>query len=190
MNKKNFIPLLALLFLAGCANPPATQTFSTNLPDQIFIPNGSKPATVIKDLGPVDSNFVMGTMIMNLIQTPERKAAFEQRLMQQQNDGKWLVKGEFEEKYGVPKEQTQKFTEWLQHYGFTNIQVMGLAIDFRGTAGQLDKSFHTQIHHYLLDNGSECVNNVTNPQIPSEFSSFVSGFVSLGNCNPIQALGK
>jgi subtilase family serine protease len=51
-------------------------------------------------------------------------------------------------------------------------------IIFSGTAGQVAETFHTEIHHYLVD-GVEHVANAQNPQIPAALRGMVGGVISL-----------
>jgi subtilase family serine protease len=53
-----------------------------------------------------------------------------------------------------------------------------MVIDFSGTAGQVQRAFHTEIHH-LDVKGEKHIANISNPQIPAALGSLVVGIVSL-----------
>ena len=58
------------------------------------------------------------------------------------------------------------------------ITVNNRQIIFSGNAGQVEDTFHTQIHHYLVG-GVSHIANTQDPQIPSAMAGVVGGIVSL-----------
>ena len=56
-------------------------------------------------------------------------------------------------------------------------------IDFSGNAGQVDETFHTEIHH-LDVRGKMHIANMSNPQIPAALAPAVVGVVSLNDFRP------
>ena len=58
-----------------------------------------------------------------------------------------------------------------------------MVIDFSGTAGQVRRAFHTEIHH-LDVKGEKHIANISNPQIPAALGSLVVGIVSLHDFSP------
>jgi hypothetical protein len=76
-------------------------------------------------------------------------------------------------------------TDWLESQGFkvNLVHPNQMVIDFTGSAGQIRQAFHTEIHH-LLVNGQAHIANMSDPQIPAELASTVSGVVSLNDFRP------
>ncbi len=62
---------------------------------------------------------------------------------------------QFAQNYGVAQEDVSTVTAWLQSHGFTvnGVQASGLTIDFSGSAAQVRKAFHTDIHHLSVNGG-------------------------------------
>ena len=71
-------------------------------------------------------------------------------------------------------------TEWLAAQGFTVNLVYPnqVLVDFTGTAGQVRRALHTEIHH-LSVNGRSHIANMSDPLIPAALASTVAGVVSL-----------
>ena len=71
---------------------------------------------------------------------------------------------------------------WLTEHGFTvnEIAVNHRQIAFSGNAGQVEDTFHTQIHRFLVG-GENHIANTQDPQIPSAMAGVVSGILSLHN---------
>ena len=61
----------------------------------------------------------------------------------------------------------QTVTDWLTRQGFQISKVSSgrTVIEFNGTAGQVRKSFQTEIHRFTV-NGEEHFANVSDPAIP------------------------
>ena len=126
--------------------------------------------------------------IMLLLRSgPERYAAFETLLAQQQdrsspNYHKWLTPDEFGQQFGANESDIQTITSWLQSHGFTIDKVSRgrTLIMFSGTASNVQDAFHTEIHKYFV-NGEEHWANASDPQIPAALAPAVVGPVSLHN---------
>jgi subtilase family serine protease len=58
-----------------------------------------------------------------------------------------------------------------------------MVIDFSGSAGQVQRAFHTSIHN-LDVNGARHIANVTDPQIPAALAPAVAGVVSMHDFMP------
>ncbi len=97
----------------------------------------------------------------------------------------WLTPQDFGARFGPASSDIEHVTRWLTENGFSINQVPagGLFVDFSGTAGQLAKAFHTEIHHYRVD-GQDHYANVGDPYIPAELARVVSGFRALNDFHP------
>ena len=109
-------------------------------------------------------------------------------LMERQQDPQspdfhhWLSPEEFGRQFGPSDQDIQAITQWLTTNGF---KVAGAnkgrtVVDFSGTAGQVERAFHTSIHRYQV-NGEAHWANASDPQIPAALAPVVGGVASLHN---------
>jgi subtilase family serine protease len=152
--------------------------------------NTRPEATAANDRGAVSPDFALDHMLLQLKRSPESEAALKQYIDELQTPGspnfhKWLTPDQFAQNYGVAPEDVSTVTAWLQSQGFTvnGVQASGLMVDFSGTAAQVRKAFHTDIHH-LSVNGVTHFANMSNPQIPAALASALVGVVSLHDFHP------
>jgi hypothetical protein len=142
------------------------------------------------DRGPVDDDVLLEHMLLQLRRPAEKDEDLQEFLGGLQNPGspnyhRWISAREFGEKFGPSDRDLDKITNWLEAHRFT-INVVypsGMVIDFTGTAGQVRKAFHTEIHH-LEVNGKKHLANTSNPQVPAALAPVVVGIVSLHNFSP------
>ncbi|HWC98528.1 MAG TPA: protease pro-enzyme activation domain-containing protein [Candidatus Sulfopaludibacter sp.] len=92
------------------------------------------------------------------------------------NFHKWLTPEQFGDRFGLTPSDLAKITDWLKAEGF---QVHDIArgrhwVTFSGTAGQVNRSFHTEIHRYLVY-GEMHFANATPPSIPEALAGVVTG---------------
>ena len=152
--------------------------------------NTRSEANAANDRGRVDDGFAMNHMLLQLQRSPEQEQALE-RLIDSMHDRtapdyqKWLTASEFGQQFGLAPEDLKAITGWLESYGFTVNLVYpnGMLIDFSGTAGQVRKAFHTEIHE-LSVNGRQHIANMSDPQIPAALAPAVAGVVSLHDFMP------
>lgn len=78
-----------------------------------------------------------------------------------------------------------KVTAWLQSEGFevNNISRSRTRISFSGTAAQIETSFRTQLHHYLV-NGELHFANATDLSVPAALGSTVLAIGNLSDLRP------
>jgi hypothetical protein len=69
--------------------------------------------------------------------------------------GQTLTPAEFIESFGLAQSDVAKLQSWLEEKGFQKVKVHGDVIAFRGTVGQAESAFATEIHNYTLANGTE-----------------------------------
>jgi subtilase family serine protease len=152
--------------------------------------NTRPEATAANDRGPVADDFELGHMLLHLKRSPENEAALVQLIADQQDPGspryhQWLTPDQFAQNYGASSQDVQTVTAWLEGHGFTvnGVQNSGLFIDFSGTAAQVRRAYHTEIHN-LNVNGEAHFANMTDPMIPEALLPAVEGVVSLHNFFP------
>ena len=81
----------------------------------------------------------------------------------------WLTPEEFGAAYGPADAEVGKVTDWLKGQGFTvnSVPAGRLFVDFSGTAGQIARAFHTEIHRYHVQ-GKDHYANAGDPSLPAE----------------------
>ena len=143
------------------------------------------------DRGSVAPGMAMSRMVLVLKRSDEQEAALQSFMAEQQNPKSpdfhhWLSAAEFGATFGISDQDLAKVTGWLQGEGFsvdTISQGRG-TIEFSGTASQVQRSFQTEIHRYVV-NGVEHTANDRNPQIPSALAPVIHGIASLHTFYPV-----
>lgn len=145
------------------------------------------------DRGAAPFNLPMQRMQLVLKRGPEREAALEALMAQQQdksspNYHKWLTPAEFGADFGPSDQDIQTITSWLQSHGFQvgDVSKGRNLIEFSGTADQVQQAFHTPIHSFVV-NGVQHWANVNDPSIPTALTPVVAGVSSLHNFFPRRA---
>jgi hypothetical protein len=151
------------------------------------------------DRGALPATQPITRMHVLLQRSAEQEAAL-QTLMAQQLDPKspnyhaWLTPQQFGEQFGPADSDIQAVKDWLSSQGFADIKVNNgkTLIEFRGTAGQVQSAFHTEVHR-LSVRGEEHFANMEEPKIPQALAPVVSGVIGLHNFHPqplLRRLGK
>ena len=137
------------------------------------------------DKGAVPDNFPLEHMLLLLKRSPEQEQELRQLIDELHDPNSphyqhWLTPEEVGRQFGPAQQDVSTVAAWLQSHGFrvNAVYPNGLAIDVSGTGGQVRDTFHTQIHHYLVD-GAEHIANAGDPQIPAALAPVVSGFSAL-----------
>ena len=152
--------------------------------------NKRAEAKADNDRGIVPNDFQMDHMLLQLRRAPEQEEALklfidELHDSQSPNFQQWLNAEEFGSRFGLAQQDLGIVTHWLESYGF-RINVVypsRILIDFSGSAGQVFRAFHTEIHR-LQVNGADHVANMSEPQIPSAIAPAIVGIVSLHDFRP------
>jgi Pro-kumamolisin, activation domain len=107
------------------------------------------------DRGVAPSGLPMRRMLLVLKRSDEQERSLKALLADQQATGSpqfhhWLTPEQFGRQFGPSDGDIEKVTAWLNAHGF---QVAGVAkgrtaIEFSGTAGQVQEAFKTAIHSY------------------------------------------
>jgi Pro-kumamolisin, activation domain/Bacterial Ig-like domain (group 3) len=167
---------------------PARITQAIDETQLVTLKGNVHPLTrVAYDQGLLDDGTPIGRMLMLLQRSPAQEAALRQLLDDQltknsPNYHAWLTPEQYGAQYGPADADIQTVTQWLSSKGFQNIKVGAgrTVIEFSGNAGEVRNTFHTEIHH-LLVNGEARVANMSDPQIPAALAPVVAGVVSLNN---------
>jgi subtilase family serine protease len=180
--------ILILLVSAVWAQTPERVTAAIDSSESVALSGGVSPKVRSSvDEGAVDPLFKLSNIRMSFKQTPEQQAALKQLLAAQQdpsspNYHQWLTPEEFGDRFGLNQSDIARISRWLELEGFSIIEVARGRnwISFSGTAGQVQHTFHTQIHH-VTRGGEEFFANVTEASIPKALEGVVSGFLGLDN---------
>lgn len=192
------IAMLALLF--GSAAGAVAQTSKTAVAprDLITRPIDDAQRTVLRgnrhplarpafDLGAAPAALPMQRMLLVLKRTDEQESSLKTLLADQQTKGsphyhQWLTPDQFGRQFGPSDNDVEKITAWLNARGFQVAAVARgrTAIEFSGTAGQVQQAFRTAIHSYDVK-GERHWANAEEPSIPSALTPVVKGVLTLHN---------
>jgi pseudomonalisin len=134
-----------------------------------------------RDLGRVDALAPMDQMLLVLNGSPAQEAALDQFLAEQHDSASpnyrhWLTPEQFGERFGVAPGDLEAIGSWLRGYGFVvnDFNAGRRIITFSGVVDQVEKAFHTEMHHYQIK-GRMHVANATDLAIPAEIADVVEG---------------
>jgi pseudomonalisin len=137
------------------------------------------------DRGAVDENTPLQRMVFQLKPSEAQQAELD-ALVEAQHDPQsplyhqWLTPAQYGARFGVSRQDLDRITGWLAGHGFAveDAPISNRLIIFSGTAGQVEDTFHTEIHHFLVGSVMHLA-NTQDPQIPSALAGVVAGVVSL-----------
>jgi subtilase family serine protease len=142
------------------------------------------------DRGRVDDDLFLEHMLLQLRRPAEDERDLQEFLADLQdvaspNFHHWISAREFGERFGPSDRDIDKVTDWLErhHLKVNFVYPSGMVIDFSGTAGQVARAFHTEIHHFHV-RGKKHIANISDPQIPAALAPIVVGIVSLHDFMP------
>jgi subtilase family serine protease len=146
--------------------------------------------TPANDRGPLDPSKPIGGVRMALTQTAAQAEDLQQLLEGQRDPSspdyqRWLTPEEYGRRFGVSPDDMNRITSWLQTEGFAIQQVARASnwVSFSGTAGQLGKTFRTELHTYQAD-GETHFANATPVSIPEALAGIVSELHGLDDFHP------
>jgi len=139
------------------------------------------------DTGAAPAEYRMERMVLALQSDAGQKAAIAALIAAQRTPGspyyhQWISPEQYAAAFGASSSDTQQITAWLSSHGLEVEEVTpgGRSIIFSGTAGQVESTFHTQIHTYQVG-GQLHYANATDPAIPAALSGVVAGIVSMND---------
>lgn len=129
----------------------------------------------------------MERMLLVLKRSEEQETALAKLLDDQQDKSspdyhKWVTPAQFGQQFGPADSDIQAVTSWLQGHGFSIAEVSKgrTVIEFSGTAAQVQETFHTAIHKYVVKGKAHWA-NASDPDIPAALAPVVAGVHSLHN---------
>ena len=144
----------------------------------------AKPAF---DQGAVENSLPLDRMVLVLARSDEQQARLAALNEEQLDPGSplfhhWLHAEQIGQLFGPSDDDLQKVTAWLGSEGFyvERVSKGRVTIEFSGTAAQVERSFHTPVHRYLVE-GVERVANSRDPEIPEALAPVVAGVFSLNS---------
>jgi Pro-kumamolisin, activation domain len=156
-----------------------------------------REVTTAQDLGTRDPSLPMEHIQLRLQRPRERQAAFDaevEALHQRGNPSyhQWLAPETIGTEFGPSVADIATLTGYLRAEGFTvnHVGKSGMFVDFTGTVGQVQQSFHTEIHNLRLATGEERYSAVQDAQLPEALAPLVAGFVSLSNISSHPLLSR
>jgi subtilase family serine protease len=152
--------------------------------------NTHPEANSANDRGIVADDLQLDHMILQLRRPAEQQQALDKYVndltdLHSPSYHQWLTAKDFGEKYGLAASDLSSITGWLESNGFTvnGVYASNILIDFSGTAGQVRRAFHTEIHNLDVD-GVKHIANMSDPKIPAALAEAVVGVISLHDFMP------
>jgi subtilase family serine protease len=131
------------------------------------------------DLGPVSADVPLQYLRMTLARSPEREAAFQQLLLDQQDRNSpryhaWMTAQQIGEQFGPSSHDIAAVSAWLESQGFAVDFVANsrMFVIFHGTVAQADHAFHTAMHWYASSVSARMSASET-PQIPIALAAVI-----------------
>ena len=190
MKRLPWIFLMTLFPPAAVLAPPVLAQPAPAQPP-VMLPGRVHPlANARNDRGAVESSFALPGMTLLLKSSAAQQADLEQLAAAQQDPSspgfhRWLTPEQYADRFGASAADVAQVTAWLKSQGFTvtNTARSRTFISFRGTAGQAESAFHTEIHRYSV-NGEMHFANATSPSIPASLAGVVAGIAGLHDFHP------
>jgi uncharacterized protein (TIGR03437 family) len=122
--------------------------------------------------------------------TAGQSAALERLLDDQQNAASplyhaWLTPEEYADRFGLSQKDLERISDWLESEGF-QIETTACSrtwIAFNATAGQIRRTFKTEIHRFRAD-GQRHYANTSEAQIPAALEPLVYNLSGLNDFRP------
>jgi subtilase family serine protease len=122
------------------------------------------------------------------VKLSDRQQAELERLLEEQRDPsspmyrKWLTSEEFGARFGLSPNDMTKVTAYLESQGFSVDHISRSLnwVSFSGTAEQVDRAFHTELHTFLVD-GQMHFANTLDPSVPAALATVIAGFRGLND---------
>jgi subtilase family serine protease len=137
--------------------------------------------------GRVSASQPLEQMLLVLKMGTQSQARLDQLLRDQQDPAsasyhQWLTPESFGASFGPSAAQVAAASTWLASHGLTvqSVAKGGLAINFAGTAGQVEEAFQTTLKTYQVD-GVAHHGNASSVTLPLALAGYVKGVASLND---------
>ena len=137
------------------------------------------------DQGTVAAETCLGRMVLLLELSAGQQAELDALVAAQHDPDsplyrQWLTPAEYGVRFGASPEDIAHVAAWLTGHGFTveELPASNRLVIFSGTAGEVEETFHSEIHRYSVG-GLAHIANMQEPQIPAALAGVVGGVVSL-----------
>ena len=185
--------LLAAAMLAGAAlhaqSPDRIATESDTARVRALPNHLPRWANPDNSVGAVPPEQAMGQLTMVLSRSPEREAALEKLLADQQDPSspdyhRWLTPAQVGERFGLSSEDIARLTGWLQSQGLHVDWVSpgAVFIGFGGTAANLNRAFQTELRYYRV-NGAQRFSVSSDPLIPEALAPAIKAIRGLSTAD-------
>jgi subtilase family serine protease len=160
---------------------------TSSVPLQGNIPLQIKTGT---DRGALDPDVRINGLRFVLGPTRAQRADLERFLEEQRNPSSpdyrnWLTPEQYGERFGLSANDLALISSWLEWGGFAVERVARGHnwISFTGTAAQVARTFHTELHRIVVD-GRDHIANLSEPWIPASLDGIVSAVRGLDDFHP------
>ncbi len=180
--------LLAVTFIAGSL-VSSLQSLVRAAPAGTFVPlAGSVPALVAHSqlVEPLASNQPLSLSVGLRLRNGAALQSYLATINQPRslNYHRYLTAAQIEDTFAPSPDAYAAVQAYLQQTGFTitNVYSYRLLIDFRGTVGTIESTFHVRLNTYRAPGGQTYYANATSPLLPAALTGFV---VSINGLNDI-----
>jgi subtilase family serine protease len=142
------------------------------------------------DQGRAAPTMMLRRMVLTFKPSDKQQADLDALLSEQQNPlspyyHQWLTPEQYAKRFGLSEADVAKVVEWLQARGFS-VEEQARSrtyVAFSGTAAQVESTFGTAIHRYLV-RGESHYANVSDPSLPAALSDVVLAIRGLNDFRP------
>ena len=169
--------------------PMVTQSVSNSA--LTTLRGGTPPLLALsQDQGALPDSTPANRMLLVLKRSDAQESQLQQTLADLHDPSsasyhRWLTPETFGSQFGPADADIQAVTTWLASQGFSVGKVARgkAAIEFSGTAGQVRRAFHTELHTFTHE-GVVFHSNNADPQIPAALAPVVAGLASTNDIQP------
>ena len=162
---------------------------------QAVLPHSvSWKAQPVDDRGPADPSLKLPFITLTMKPSPAQQTDLEQLLDEQAdrfspNYHRWLTPEQFGDRFGLSPTDYTTIVSWLRSHHMHIEQVARARnwIAFSGAAQDVDLTFHTEIHRYLVD-GESHIANATAVSVPAALEDIVGGIRGLDDFSDLPAV--
>src|SRR6516164_3933943 len=185
--------LFTAVFLASLSYAAVSDRIQGELTNTRMVQIGGpvhQPASAESDIGRVDGRRLLPGVSLNFHPSAAQQKDLDKFIAElgdrsSPNYHKYLTPKQFADRFGMSRNDIAKVKSWLESQGFTNIRVSNSRnrVSFDGTFAQVEATFATEFHHYLV-NGELHFANAINPSVPAAMADSVRGVGNLHDFRP------